>query len=408
MDMAFPILAIMLLAVSSAQSSNLTGQNATSPFNLTTPYPISATGQQCVAYNGYIYCIGGYTDHGYVNFSYYSTVNSSGIGRWMNTTPFPVNVTNPACVSSNGYIYCIGFSNTNITESYYARINGSGIGQWALTSGIPKPLSGETCTSVNSTIYCIGGLNPTLKQEIRSTSSVYYAALDKFGIGPWNTTAGYPYIITGESCPSSGSTIYCIGGLFSYSIVNKSFYAGASSSGISRWTGSTPYPISVNNALCSIYNGYVFCISGSSSESPSVNFTYYAPISSTGMLQWTAGKPFPTNQTLSSCPAYDGYVYCIGPGSTSYTNATYFAFLPALTANYTSPSTTVTTSIRLTTIPSQINQTTVQGQTTTISSDQSSAGGGSLIVQLVIVAAIIIAIYAWIRIRGRSATNEKQ
>ena len=398
----------MLLSISTAQSSNITnsGLNSslnlsiTSPFNLTTPYPINATGQQCSTYLGYVYCIGGFTSSGNINETYYATVNSTGIGQWGNTTPFPI-ATTPSCTSANGYIYCMALSRTNTTVSYYAPLSSSGIGGWTSTSGIPTPLSGESCISQGSTIYCIGGINPTLNYDIISTNSVYYAPLSDSGIGIWNMTTPYPYTITGEACLDLNPRIYCTGGLYAYSIVNRSFYATASSSGIGQWLPAPPFSVQINNQQCDVYNNYSYCISGSTPSSIAENYTFYAQISGNMTGNWIQGRPLPTNQTFSSCPAYNGYVYCMGAYSGGFTNETYFAFLPELQVNYTQASTTVTTSIGITTIPAP--NTSIGLSTTTVSGVQSPSTYNSTVIQLVIVAAIILAIYIGFRIRSRMA-----
>ncbi len=407
--LALLIMVVMPLVISSAQSSDLTNSSINSsiilPFNLTTPYPINATGQQCSAYLGYIYCIGGFTNSGSLNATYYATVNSTGIGQWRNTTPFPI-AARPSCTSTNEYIYCMVLSQTNMTLSYYAPISSSGIGSWTLTSGIPTPLSGEMCISQGSTIYCIGGVNPTLNQEIISTNSVYYATLSDSGIGGWNATTAYPYSITGESCLDLKQRIYCIGGLYAYSIINRSFYATANSSGVGQWLATTPFPVQISNQQCDVYNNYLYCMSGSTPSSIAENSTFYAPITDNAVGNWIQGRSLPTNQTFSSCPSYNGYVYCIGAYSGGLANETYFAFLAALQVNYTQASTTVTTSIGITTIPAQ-NVTTGRS-TTTISGVPPPATYNSTAIQLAIVAVIIIAIYVGLRMRSRISNRSEK
>ena len=81
-------------------------------FTATTSYPTNAWLTDCAISSGYIYCMGGLTGQsGNADFTSavkYAAVSSSGVGTWTNTTSYPETISEGSCVAYSGYIYCVG------------------------------------------------------------------------------------------------------------------------------------------------------------------------------------------------------------------------------------------------------------------------------------------------------------
>lgn len=227
--------------------SSISG-NSTSNWVYTTQYPVPIWMHSCVTSNGYIYCIGGsstaWTTNN--NSNYYAPLTSYGIGQWQKTTSYTSFAMLESCVAYNSYIYCVGgYSGTlgpsSITsQTFYAPLTPSGIGQWQTSSNYPSKIVRPACVQNNSYIYCVGGSNSN-----GFTEQAYYAPISASGIGQWQTTTSYPTSI-GElsGCVAKNNYIYCVGGGGdSESPVNYAYYASLSSSGIGQWQSATSYPV---------------------------------------------------------------------------------------------------------------------------------------------------------------------
>lgn len=249
----------------SLSSGNITGWT----LEPTLPPPLNAYGQSCVAYTGYVYCVGGtYDDVGDdVAFSYYAPLLSNGaVGSWNPTTPYPYPADSQYCVASSGYIYCVGgvieTEGTNATSTpsnsvWYAPLSSSGIGSWSQSASYPADISLSSCAAANGFIYCVGGVNSNGNAQ----SADYYASLSSSGVGTWTLTTPYQIAASGQACAISSGLIYCVGGVGSTSYLNSVYYAAVSSGGIGAWTKAGNYPQSVVTD-CVISQGYMYCIGG--------------------------------------------------------------------------------------------------------------------------------------------------
>jgi hypothetical protein len=280
-------------------------------WNPSTSYPTIIWTQSCVASDSVIICVGGMA--GTNTFSdvtsavYYASLSSSGVGHWTKTTSFPVGIRDGSCVASNAEIYCVGgYTPVAISDAvYYAPISSSGVGQWTNTTSYPFPVWGQSCAASTSEIYCVGGI--TGPQS--NTSAVYSAPLSSSGVGHWTATTSYPDAVIQESCVTSGSWIYCVGGLGSRDV----YYAPISSSGVGRWTNTTAYTSSrgLDYPSCVASITDIYCVGGYAGPTISP-LIYYAPISSSGVGQWTQAPNYPVGVWGESCVASEGSVYCVG------------------------------------------------------------------------------------------------
>jgi hypothetical protein len=305
----------------------------------TTLYPASITDPSCAAAGGYVYCVGGAnSSESSVNYVYYASVSSTGVGPWTATTSYPTAISGQSCAISGGYIYCVaGTSSTGFSSDvYYAPVSSSGVGAWSSTASYPVSVGVPSCTIAGGYIYCVGGYGGPFVSQ-----AVYYAPISSSGVGTWTSTTPYPvtpgiYGVYGESCATSEGYIYCVGGSTSPSspLTNAVYYAPLSSAtgAVGAWSTTTGYPNVIADQSCMISGGYIYCVGGDdvSSGATPTDAVYFAPVSSSGIGTWTSTANYPIDVYGQSCVVASGYIYCVagtglGEYPSSVTNAVYYA-----------------------------------------------------------------------------------
>jgi len=203
-----------------------------------------------------------------------------------------------------------------------------GIGSWLTTENYPFAVTGESCAASSSYVYCVGGQTSS---SGTLTNSVYYAPLTASGVGVWTQTTSYPIPIVASSCVIASGYIYCVGGystsLLSNATAGPVYYAPISPSGVGNWTATTSYPIAISAESCVQGSGEIYCIGGTNDNSASAtSAVYYASLSSAGIGAWTTTTSYPVPISDESCVIWTGELYCIG-GDTNFatTNLVYYA-----------------------------------------------------------------------------------
>jgi N-acetylneuraminic acid mutarotase len=217
---------------------------------------LSSIGQATsVVYNGYVYEIGGYSS-GVLNAVEYAAINSNGtLGSWNYVSNFLPGggVDSATSVAYNGYIYEIGGWTTTV---YYAPINANGnLGTWASTTSLPAALYIATSVVYDGYIYEIGGDNTSSV----AVSSVYYAPINSNGtIGSWTATTSLPYATSAATSVAYNGYIYEIGGW-----TTTVYYAPINANGtLGPWTPTASLPTATGLATSVAYNGYAYEIGG--------------------------------------------------------------------------------------------------------------------------------------------------
>ncbi|MGD0728592.1 MAG: hypothetical protein ABR981_00765 [Candidatus Micrarchaeaceae archaeon] len=124
---------------------------------------------------------------------------------------------------------------------------------------------------------------------------------------------------------SSNGYLYCVGNGAIYPQTDV-YYAPISSSGIGDWTNTTSYPGKFYDAGCSIYNNTIYCVgSGSVITNQTKSYSFYASASGSGIGNWTPTTNYPTIFHDGSCSINNGYIYCVGGGSYSSPYYSYYA-----------------------------------------------------------------------------------
>jgi hypothetical protein len=309
-------------------------------------YPLEASdtsgvvGQSCVNSTGTIYCIGGIDYNGASRNNVYSAaVSSTGMSSWTADSNYPQTVGLESCVSYNDYAYCVGGSyddaGDDIASSYFAPLTATGPGPWDQTTAYPAPVDSQACVSSSGYIYCLGGENETtgLNASAVSTNSAWYAPLSSSGIGAWDHTTAYSQSVAFEACAATMAEIYCVGGVgTSDSGVSNVYYAPLSASGIGQWSSTTSYPMDAYGQTCVIASGNIICVGGVPNGTTSSSDTVYsAPVSSSGVGAWYHASNYPMG-VETACAASSGNLYCVGgyQDSSQISSSTYYATVQSL------------------------------------------------------------------------------
>ncbi len=271
------------------------------------PYPINDSMLSCSSYNGYAYCIGGAAGNSGVatNSTYFSPLH----GAWSASDPYPLPTLMTSCNAYSGYIYCVG-GGTGILGAAYnsvysAPITPSGIGNWSAQFSLPIKYQHPYCFINGIHLYCIMG----------NTTSSFFATVGGGGVSSWTFAPGYPLDTSAYnnriSCATSSGYVYCAGGGSS-----KTYYATVSGAGIGPWKSTTAYPISSAAGMqCTASNGYMYCTTGGSFGGGG-NLTYYAPVSSSGIGNWSRTAYYPV-QSVNGASCFTNASQTIAPGGTS-------------------------------------------------------------------------------------------
>jgi hypothetical protein len=142
--------------------------------------PAATEYASAVAYNGYIYFMGGHDTTTYVPTVDYAVLNANGsLGApstcggtqetdWCESSTtantgfsLPTATAYATATVYNGYIYFMGgYTSTAVSTVYYAPIyNGGGIGSWASTTSLPTATAYASAVVYNGYIYFMGGIN---------------------------------------------------------------------------------------------------------------------------------------------------------------------------------------------------------------------------------------------------------
>jgi hypothetical protein len=249
------------------------------------------------------------------------------------------------CVSTASSIYCIGGQDANggpRSEVYYtSAISSSGnVTSWALSSNsYPKSIDGESCVLSSGSIYCVGGSYNGNGDDV---SSSYYADVTASGsVGSWSSTTAFPIPVDSQSCVASSSYMYCVGGNNETDGSNNDavgtnsvWYAPLSATGIGNWSLTTAYPSNDYYPSCFASGSDIYCLGGADVNDNSLGTAYYATLSPSGVGPWTSTTSYPVAGTGQACVISSGDILCVG-GETSggssptYTNAVYYAPLSA-------------------------------------------------------------------------------
>lgn len=272
-----------------------------------------------VAYNGYLYSGGGEDNNSNLLSSVeYAPLNATtgAIGTWAATTSLPTAVMGNSFVAYNGYLYSVGGKNAqgssnSVVTVVYAPINSNGsLGSWTATSSLVTASDTGSATASNGYIYQLGGWNDGTAQ-----TTVQYAPLNANGtVGTWQTTTSTPDDTLWSSVIYNGY-IYTLG-MNSLEV----YYAPLAANGtVGTWQSfSTP-----QYGMMTVYDGYLYIINGNTGGGTApLSAVYYTPLYANGGTgTWTATASTNVTREDQGVAAYNGYLYNTGGYNNSATIA---------------------------------------------------------------------------------------
>src|SRR3990170_773749 len=271
-------------------------------------------------WNGYLYVAGGNSDctgeHekcGFTDEVYYASINKDGsIAPFSQATSLTIFLRGHSLIAYNGYMYVIGGIiqpyyteppypdpnnfNTRLNEKvFYAKINPDGsLGAWAETAPMPSGLFGLSATahtvSVNGAdigyMYVTGGLSVDLKKNV---TTVLVGPINESDgtIASWihNDQSDLPYDLskhTSVAATVNGDNyLYVIGGnsggFASQVFHNEILYAKIESDGIlSEWNySSNKLPVQLIDHATAAHGRYIFVFGGRDGDGGSDEKTPY-------------------------------------------------------------------------------------------------------------------------------------
>lgn len=308
-----------------------------------------------VAYNGYLYILGGQNaSNSWQTNVYYSPITSTGNGSWTSTNAYQTinNDQGVTFLAHNGYMYKIagtaGTASVIRNDVQYAPINSDGsLGIWKYTwdntsgasqgGGLATARWSHAAVAYNGRLYVSGGctsqdvLNPC--QSI--TNTVETAPINADGtVGAWSTIGtNLPSTRWAHSMVAYNSYIYLLSGCDTLvssacgSRTTRVDYARANGTGLdsdagcgTMWCRGSDLTIARSDFAAYGYNGYLYVLGGQDSLGNPLKEVSYAPIFNSGTVgSWTASAEFlPAGRSgFGSGATYNGRFYMIGGCTTS-------------------------------------------------------------------------------------------
>lgn len=268
-------------------------------------------------YNGFVYVIGGWTGSAGSTTVYYAPLNANGsVGTWVtNGTSLPVALRASFGLAYNGYMYVMGGlnnSNARLSTIYYAPINVDGsLGSWTTNStALPQTLQESMTIARDGYLYIFGGYSGSVLTTVR------YAPINVDGsIGSWTTDTALPAARSATTAVLQNDKVYLVGGLDSgvasmTSVVYADFDADHS---MGMWTTGTSLPDARNTAGVVASDGYIYVTGGAKLGSVQ-NTVYSTKVKSDGTLgSWTSSANLISPATSGHASvAHNNFVYVIG------------------------------------------------------------------------------------------------
>jgi len=299
-------------------------------------------GQSTALYNGYIYIAGGYGNSFVLQTSvYYCPLNANGsVGTCTATTSLGVNQARAfhASVAYNGYLYLIGGasfvsvtgcdSNGECNDILYSPIASNGtIGAWTQQTAAFTTTRDSASASVNNGyLYIVGGNNPATGGAL---NDIEYCPVNSNGsVG---TCTSQTTVMTngryGEATFIYNSLLYIVGGGTGFvgtscnttnAYCNDIQHCTLNSNGsVGTCTRQTEmFPAYRVNLTAVVSGGYIYIMGGANGITTTpLNDVVYCPINSDGSVGTCneKGNSTITNGRVDhSSVAYNGFVYLIG------------------------------------------------------------------------------------------------
>ena len=290
-------------------------------------------GAGVAVYNNFLYVLGGATGAGNVATVQYAPLNADGtVGSFTSTTSFTTARFGGIAIAYNSYLYLLGGDSGNgssgatlLNDVQYAKINTNGtVGTWTTTTSFTTTRGAQTATLYNGYLYVIGGYNSSLA----NLSDVQYAQINANGtVGAWATTASFNTARFGQGAVAYNGYLYSTGGGTGTSArLSDVQYAKIDPAGSPATFSvySSAYATARKGISVVAYGGYLYVMNGEAGGSPSAS-GFFAPFKSDGTVDTVTGFSSTggsSNRAYSAAFAYNGYMYVFGGCTTTLSTCT--------------------------------------------------------------------------------------
>ena len=272
-----------------------------------------------LAYNGYLYVVGGSDGTNFLNDVRYAPIHSDGTtGAWTATSSFTTARVGHRTAAYNGFMYLVG--GLGLDDVQFAPINPDGsLGAWGSTTVLP--FGGRTwhsLTAYNGYMYVAGGLGSGFNETIL----VQYAPINADGtVGTWNVTTLLPAGRSSHASVARDGYLYLIGGASGGTLKSDVLRAPILPDGsLGNWTTTTSFSGARVDHACDIIRDRLYLAGGYNAPNR-LDDTQSAPFNPDGSLgAWTAGTALPIALSTHSLVGYGGYLYIVG-GETGATSS---------------------------------------------------------------------------------------
>lgn len=273
------------------------------------------------------------------------TVQSSNPGSgtcagWCSSNDYslPEARTNLSLVAYNGYLYAIGGEDASgeVTNSVYiAKLGANGEPQlwhptsanrsswvyWYKDSNLSSPRADFTATTYNNRLYLIGG-----RTTSGAASTVQISDISPMGtLGSWQTSTPLPSNLYGHGSAIYNDRIYVVGGatsIGSQPITNVRYNKINADGSLNNWVDTTPLPqgrLTGGGTMSAVWGAYLYISGGCGTVNSSGYCTAVrsdvelASINADGSLDtWnTVGTAF-DERLAGNLIAWRGYLYRVG------------------------------------------------------------------------------------------------
>jgi N-acetylneuraminic acid mutarotase len=295
-------------------------------WNSTASFTTPRSAHTSVAYNGYVYVLGGEGSDGTrYNDVQYAPIHADGsLGSWKNATPFNTGRRSHTSIAYNGYLYVIGGTPSGggvCNDVQYARINPDGsLGNWQGTTPFNTGRLCHTSAVDNGYLYVIQGFYYSAAWPM---TDVQFAKINADGsLGAWQNTTTFSPARWGHESVAYDGRIYSMGGSNwngSYYTLNDVRYSSANPDGtLGGWEDTTLMDLS----LCSFglveYNRNFIITGGNNGSVGDVDNVQFVKINADGSLgSWQSMLSLDSARAGHTSVVYNGYLYVIGGSDSS-------------------------------------------------------------------------------------------
>ncbi len=291
-------------ALSTVYSAKLNSDGTLGTWATLNTLPGTRTFPTVVDYNGYIYVMGGRDDApADVSTVYSAQVKADGtIGTWATLNTLPALSDKAAAVAYNGYIYYIGGTNNTtgagaVSTIYSAVANSDGtIGSWtSLSVTLPSLTFAHMAVAANGYLFVLGGANGT-DTRLSTAYSIPINANGTLG-STWNTLSNLPVILNGGVTQAYDGYLYVFGGTTG-TVVSTVYSAPMKADGtIGTWATLSTMPAVVANYGGVMYNGYLY-MAGGNNGTNDVSTTYSVSLVTSRAFVFNTTNPYPESNSL--------------------------------------------------------------------------------------------------------------